>query len=253
MLHETICNDDFWGNNAETMLLQFETIQRCNVVLCWNSRRKSSGVTSPWGLNEKSCPSYHQFFVRRRKASWPEGKKIIIISKTSGYIRYFRNQKGKRVEMCPTIVSGMVTGDALVSFRSFFISVPSNSPRGLCKGKLDPVLFSYLKWPIVVKSELKQRHLWEETGRKLGFNDRYRKGGHKIYFRHTTIFSFKISLSYYWPTKRETWIKLTLINIKAGRLNNPDSKGNENVKIIITTTTNRFNTQNNNFARASHF
>ena len=92
------------------------------------------------------------------------------------------------------------------------------------------------------------------TGRKLGFNNRFRKGGHKIYFRPTTIFSFKISLSYYWPTKRETWTKLTLINIKIGRLSNSDSNGNENVKIIITTTTNyRFDTQINNFARASHF
>ena len=84
---------------------------------------KFPGVTSPRELNEKSCTSYHQFFVRRRKASWPEGKK----STPTGYIRYFR----KRVEMCPAIVCGMVTGEAPVSFPLFFFSVPSNSPRSL--------------------------------------------------------------------------------------------------------------------------
>ena len=41
--------------------------------------------------------------------------------------------------------------------------------------------------------------------------------------------------------------------IKVGSLRNPDSNGNENLKIIITTTNYMFDTQNNNFARASHF
>ena len=38
---------------------------------------------------------------------------------TDGYIRHFRNEKGTEAEMCPAIHSGMVTGDALVSYWPF--------------------------------------------------------------------------------------------------------------------------------------
>ena len=37
------------------------------------------------------------------------------------------------------IVSGMVTGDALVSYWPIFLPVPSNSPRSLCESELGPV------------------------------------------------------------------------------------------------------------------
>jgi len=36
-------------------------------------------------------------------------------------------------EMCPSIASGIVTGDASVSYWSILSLVPSNSPRRLCK------------------------------------------------------------------------------------------------------------------------
>ena len=36
-------------------------------------------------------------------------------------------------EMCPAIVSGIVTGDATVSYWPILSLVPSNSPRRLCK------------------------------------------------------------------------------------------------------------------------
>ena len=43
--------------------------------------------------------------------------------------------RGERhgAEMCPAIASGMVTGDAPVSYWPILSFVPSNSPRRLCK------------------------------------------------------------------------------------------------------------------------
>ena len=41
---------------------------------------------------------------------------------------HFTNKKGTGAEMHPAIASGMVTGDAQVSYWSF----PSNSPRSPC-------------------------------------------------------------------------------------------------------------------------
>ena len=52
-------------------------------------------------------------------------------------IRHFRNDKGTGAEMCPAIVSGIVTGDALVS------------PRSLCKSLLAPVSLLFVKWRVV--------------------------------------------------------------------------------------------------------
>ena len=49
--------------------------------------------------------------------------------------------------MRPAVVSGIVTGDASVSYWPFFFTlVSSNSPRCLCESLLGPVLFSLLKW-----------------------------------------------------------------------------------------------------------
>ena len=55
-------------------------------------------------------------------------------------IRHFRNEKGTGTEMRPAIVSGIVTGDAPISF----LPVACNSPRSLCKLKLgfSPLVFS---------------------------------------------------------------------------------------------------------------
>ena len=43
--------------------------------------------------------------------------------------------------MSPEIVSGIVTGDALVSYWPVVFPVPSNSPRSLCESNLGPVFF----------------------------------------------------------------------------------------------------------------
>ena len=51
-------------------------------------------------------------------------------------------------EVRPTIVSGMVTGDTLVSFWPIVFPCASNSPKSLCETKLGPVSFSFLKWRI---------------------------------------------------------------------------------------------------------
>ena len=92
-------------------------ILRCNIALRvkWKELHQLPSVL---------CEAQKSFLTWR-------GKKI---STTSGYIRYFRNEKGKGVEMCPAIVFGMVTGDAPTSYWSYFFSVPSNSPRSLCEG-----------------------------------------------------------------------------------------------------------------------
>ena len=46
-------------------------------------------------------------------------------------------------------LAGIVTGDALVSYWTIFFVVPSNNPRSLCKSKLGPVSFWFLRWRIV--------------------------------------------------------------------------------------------------------
>ena len=47
--------------------------------------------------------------------------------------------------MHPAIVSGIVTGDAPVSYWLIFFSVPSNSPRRLCEGLPGPISFSFFR------------------------------------------------------------------------------------------------------------
>ena len=48
--------------------------------------------------------------------------------------------------MRPAVVSGIVTGDASVSYWPIFFLVSSNSPRCLCESLLGAVLFLLLKW-----------------------------------------------------------------------------------------------------------
>ena len=52
-------------------------------------------------------------------------------------IRHFRNEKGTGAEMCPAMLSGIVTGDTLVNYWPFpppLAHVPSlNSPRRICE------------------------------------------------------------------------------------------------------------------------
>ena len=48
--------------------------------------------------------------------------------------------------MRPAVVSGIVTGDASVSYWPIFFLVSSNSRRCLCESLLGPVLFLLLKW-----------------------------------------------------------------------------------------------------------
>ena len=52
---------------------------------------------------------------------------------------HFRNENGNGAEMRPAIVSGIVTGDAPVSYWPIFLPVPGNCPTSLCKSELDPV------------------------------------------------------------------------------------------------------------------
>ena len=47
--------------------------------------------------------------------------------------------------MLPAIVSGIVTGDAPVSYRPIFFPVPSNTPRSLWERQLGPVFFAFRK------------------------------------------------------------------------------------------------------------
>ena len=58
-----------------------------------------------------------------------------------------------RNQQRPTIVSGVVTGDVLVSYWPVFFPVPSDSPRSLCEKKemnlLGAVPISFLKWWMV--------------------------------------------------------------------------------------------------------
>ena len=62
--------------------------------------------------------------------------------------------------MRPAIVSGIVSGDALVSYWPIFFPVPSNSPRSLCESQLSPVSFLFLKWRIEegVRGRVKARY-----------------------------------------------------------------------------------------------
>ena len=48
--------------------------------------------------------------------------------------------KGTGAEMRPAMVSGIVSGDALVSYWPIFFPVPSNSPRSLCEKFTRPSL-----------------------------------------------------------------------------------------------------------------
>ena len=86
--------------------------------------------------------------IRRRYSKWLVKIPTIVINKelklniTSSRlgqniktlaIRYFRNEKATGAEMRRAIVSGIVTGDAPVSYWPIFFRVPSNGPRSLCK------------------------------------------------------------------------------------------------------------------------
>ena len=48
-------------------------------------------------------------------------------------ICHLRKEKGIGAEMRPTIDSGLVTGDAPVSYWPTFFLVRSNNPKSLCK------------------------------------------------------------------------------------------------------------------------
>ena len=56
--------------------------------------------------------------------------------------------EGKWRGVCPAIVSGIVTGDAPVSYWPIVFPIASNSPTSLCETKIDPVSFSFLKWRV---------------------------------------------------------------------------------------------------------
>ena len=125
-------------------------------MLCGQSRCKSSGATSPWGLNEKSCTSYHQFFVRRRKASWPEGGKKVQPAVTFATLE---TRRGKESKCVPQLFVGWLLGTRRPAIgHTFFLS--QQSLRRLNSTQFS-FSISYLKKRIVVKSELKQRHFWE--------------------------------------------------------------------------------------------
>ena len=77
-----------------------------------------------------------------------QGFHITIANSTCDAICHFRDEKGPRAEISDAIASGIVTGDAPLSYWPIFFRVPSNNPRTLCESKLDPVYFSFLNWRI---------------------------------------------------------------------------------------------------------
>ena len=100
----------------------------------------------------------------------PPGEKVLVVvseKETSSIIAYtlrwvvntgtvlkkhslLKKREGDWNRNVPAIVSGIVTGDVLVSYWRIFISCPaSNSPRSQCKSYLGPVSFSVLYWRII--------------------------------------------------------------------------------------------------------
>ena len=77
-------------------------------------------------------------------------------------IRHSRNCKGTRAELLPAIVSGIVTGDAQVSYWSIF-SLPGNIPRSLFESELDPVS-PFLQLWIFWERVLWFFSVWRDTG-----------------------------------------------------------------------------------------
>ena len=61
--------------------------------------------------------------------------------------KYFcsKSGEGTGAEMCPAMVSGVVTEDALVIYWPFFRD-HSNGPRSLCESLRSLVFLSLLKW-----------------------------------------------------------------------------------------------------------
>ena len=100
------------------------------------------GVTSPWGLNEKSCTSYHQFFVRRRKASWPEGRKKKVQPAVT--FATLETRRGKEWKCVPQLFLEWLLGTRRSAIgHTFFLSL-ATVPEVFAKVKLDQVFFLYL-------------------------------------------------------------------------------------------------------------
>ena len=95
-----------------------------------------------------------------------QGFHITIANSTCDAICHFRDEKGPGAEISDAIVSGIVTGDAPVSYWPIFFRVPSNSPRRLCESKLDPVYFSFLNcricWTYQTSAQTAWHDLWTQ-------------------------------------------------------------------------------------------
>ena len=54
--------------------------------------------------------------------------------------------QGNFTELAYAKISGIVNGDAPVSYWSIFFPIPSDGSRSLCESWLEPLYFSFLKW-----------------------------------------------------------------------------------------------------------
>ena len=100
--------------------------------------------------------------------------------------------------MYPAIVSGIVTGDAVVSYWSIFFPVPSNSPRSLCESQLSPVSSLFLKWRIEGGCEGKSESAIWRGGRNKGRGRRIPVNTHAKEFKTMILLLKTVNLQASW-------------------------------------------------------
>ena len=135
-------------------------------------------------------------FARCRKR--PRDTWHVALARKQLSIRHFRNEKGISAVMYPAIVSGIVTGDAVVSYWSIFFPVPSNNPRSLCESQLSPVSSLFLKWRIEGGCEGKSESAIWRGGRNKGRGRRIPVNTHAKEFKTMILLLKTVNLQASW-------------------------------------------------------